>query len=84
MTRQTMASGSRKLRTARETVVEMRREGEAREEAVRWVEKGGWEERLRARDAARVCGEVVGGFEEVCDGWRRRLVGGLEVGVEIA
>ena len=65
-------------------VVELRREMEAKEEAVRWVEKGGWESRLAGRECARVCGEVVDGFEDVCDGWRERLgggVGGVKVGV---
>lgn len=63
-------------------VVEMKAEAEAREDGVRWVEKGGWEKRLAGRECARVCGDVVGGFEEVCNGWRERLVGGmgLEVG----
>lgn len=65
----------------------MKREEEKREEGIRWVERGGWEERLAGRECAGICGEVVGGFEEVCRGWRERLVGGLEMGpggVEVA
>lgn len=84
MMRQTTSVASRRLRTATEMVVELRREMEAKEEAVRWVEKGGWESRLAGRECARVCGEVVDGFEDVCDGWRERLgggVGGVKVGV---
>lgn len=50
------------------------------EEGVRWLQMGGWEEKLQERQAARVCGEVVGGFEEVCEGWRRRLVEGAAGG----
>lgn len=86
MTRQTTSLAARRLRASREMVAELRREGELSEEGVRWVEKGGWEERLRGRECARVCGEVVGGFEEVCRGWRERLVGGGEMmaGVEVA
>lgn len=60
----------------------VKREMEEAEEGVRWLEMGGWDDRLKGREAARVCGEVVGGFEEVCAGWRERLVrqGGVEVG----
>lgn len=47
---------------------------EAMEEGVRWVKSGGWEERLAGREAAKFCGEVVRGFEEVCQGWRERLM----------
>ncbi|KAL9130954.1 MAG: hypothetical protein Q9217_001000 [Psora testacea] len=75
MTRQTLTFATRKLRSALDMVVEMRREAEAREEAVRWIEKGDWDQRLAGRECARVCGDVVGGFEEVCNGWRKRLVG---------
>lgn len=68
-------------------VDELRREAEVREQGVRWVEKGRWDDRLASRECARVCGEVVGGFEEVCKGWREKIAGGgiggnggLEVG----
>lgn len=87
MARQTSSTASRRLQAAREMVDELRREAEVREEGVRWVEKGRWDDRLAARDCARVCGEVVGGFEEVCKGWREKLAtggiegsGGVEVG----
>ena len=81
MSRQTTSLAARRLRAAREMVIEMRKEAEARDEGERWVEKGQWEKRLAERDCARICGDVVGGFEEVCNGWRERLVGGL--GVEV-
>jgi hypothetical protein len=81
MTHQTTSLASRRSRTARETVIEMRKEAEAREEGIRWIEKGEWETRLARRDCAGICVEIVGGFEEVCNGWRERLVGGL--GVEV-
>ena len=84
MMRQTTALASRRLRAAKELVMEMRREVEARETGIHWVEQGNWECRLARRECARVCGEVVGGFEEVCASWRERLAGGtagVEVGV---
>ncbi|MCJ1374718.1 hypothetical protein MMC20_005950 [Loxospora ochrophaea] len=74
MTRQTTTLASRRLRAAREVVAELKREVEEREEGVRWVEKGGWDARLKGRECAGVCEGVVGGFEEVCKGWRERLV----------
>src|SRR4051812_43195201 len=74
MSRQTTITANRKLKSAKELVAEMRREEELREEGERWVEEGGWEEKLRGRESAKVCRGVVGGFEEVCEGWRRRLV----------
>lgn len=80
MTRQTTSLASRRLRSATEMVVEMRHEAEARDEDIRWIEKGGWEQKLAGRECAKVCGEVMGGFEDTCTMWRERLVGGLEVG----
>lgn len=86
MARQTATLASRRLRAVREMVQELRREAVIREEGVRWVEVGRWNERLAGRESARVCREVVRGFEEVCNGWRERLIGdgtgtvGLEVG----
>ncbi len=55
-------------------MAEMRREEEAREEGERWLRRGNWGERLGRRESARVCGDVVGGFEEVCNRWRERLL----------
>ena len=84
MTRQTTTLAARRLRAAREAVETLRREMEEAEEGRRWLETGRWERKLREREAARVCGEVVGGFEEVCAGWRDRLLrqggGVVEVG----
>lgn len=67
---------SRKLRSARELVEEVRREQREVEEAVKWLEAGRWEEKLRKRECKFECERVVGGFEEVCQGWRERLVAG--------
>ena len=80
MSRQTSSLASRRLRSAIEVVVEMRRELDAKEEAMRCLEKGDWEKRLAGRECARFCGNIIGGFQEVCDGWRKTLAGGLEVG----
>ncbi|KAI9645757.1 hypothetical protein NHQ30_005189 [Ciborinia camelliae] len=74
MSRQTTVTASRKLKSAKELVAEMRRDEELREEGERWVENGDWERRLSERECAGVCRGVVGGFEEVCEDWRRRLV----------
>lgn len=78
MARQTTTTATRRLRSAKELVAEMRRDEELREEGERWLERGNWDERLRRRECAHVCGEVVGGFEEVCNGWRERLLAQAE------
>ncbi|KAH8815906.1 hypothetical protein F5884DRAFT_200523 [Xylogone sp. PMI_703] len=78
MSRQTTTIASRRLRSARELVIEMRKEEDAREEGERWLTKGNWSERLGRRECAGVCRDVVGGFEEVCNDWRARLVAQAE------
>ncbi|EFX01138.1 hypothetical protein CMQ_6080 [Grosmannia clavigera kw1407] len=78
MARQTTTTATRRLRSAKELVAEMRRDEELREEGERWLARGNWDERLRRRECAHVCGEVVGGFEEVCNGWRARLLAQAE------
>lgn len=79
MTRQTTTTATRRLRSARELVADMKKEEEEREEGVSWLKQGRWAERLEGRECARVCGDVVGGFEEVCNGWRARLVAQAEL-----
>jgi hypothetical protein len=82
------AAAGRRLKGVRELVVEIRNEEELQEEGIRWIEAGDWEGRLARREGARVCGEVVSGFEKFCEGWRERLIGlaelegggGMEVG----
>ncbi|KAI2608486.1 uncharacterized protein GGS25DRAFT_490495 [Hypoxylon fragiforme] len=78
MSRQTTNTATRRLRTAKEMVAEMKREEELKEEGERWLTKGNWGERLQKRECAGVCREVVGGFEEVCNGWRARLLAQAE------
>lgn len=73
--RQLTSTASRRLRSARELVAELRREEEGFEEGSRWLERGDWDRKLRERDAGRECGDVVSGFEAVCGEWRERLFG---------
>lgn len=75
MTRQTASLASRRLKAARETVEEMKRDAQVKEDGMNWVDKGRWNDRLAGRECARVCQDVVGGFEEVCNGWREKLTG---------
>lgn len=78
MARQTTNTATRRLRSAKELVAELRRDEELREEGERWLARGNWNERLKSRECAHVCGDVVGGFEEVCNGWRERLLAQAE------
>lgn len=78
--RQLTATASRRLRSARELVADLRREEENREEGSRWIERGEWDRRLKSREAGQECRDVVSGFETVCGEWRERLFGpGAEV-----
>lgn len=74
MSRQTTTTASRRLRSARELVAEMRREVEAAEEGERWLRRGNWSEKLQRRECASQCAGVVGGFEEACGRLRGRLI----------
>ncbi|PGH06886.1 hypothetical protein GX51_02131 [Blastomyces parvus] len=73
--RQLTSAAARRLKSVRELVADMRQEEEEREEGTRWIEKGEWDRRLQQREAGRVCGDVVSGFEAVCGEWRARLFG---------
>ncbi|KAK0639051.1 hypothetical protein B0T16DRAFT_236152 [Cercophora newfieldiana] len=78
MSRQTTTTATRRLKSAKDLVAEMRRDEDLREEGELWLARGNWSERLRNRECAHVCGEVVGGFEEVCNSWRARLLAQAE------
>ncbi|KAI0472176.1 hypothetical protein GGR56DRAFT_110803 [Xylariaceae sp. FL0804] len=78
MSRQTTTTATRRLRTAKDMVADMKREDELREEGERWLSRGNWGERLQRRECAGVCRDVVGGFEEVCNDWRARLMAQAE------
>lgn len=73
--RQLTSTASRRLRSARELVAELRREEESLEEGSRWIERGEWDRRLKDREAGKECGDVVSGFEAVCGEWREKLFG---------
>ena len=73
MSRQTTTTATRRLKSAKDLVAEMKRDEELREEGERWLTRGDWSNRLENRECALVCSDVVGGFEEVCNGWRKRL-----------
>lgn len=81
MTRQTSQSASRRLQSTKALMVELRKEQNLAEEGRRWVETGSWDRRLEEREGRKICGEVVGGFEDVCKGWREKLISnsGVEV-----
>ncbi|KAM0251313.1 hypothetical protein ACHAQJ_008253 [Trichoderma viride] len=78
MSRQTTAAASRRLKSAKELVAEMRKEDDLREQGEEWLTRGNWGERLEKRECASVCGEVIGGFEDVCNSWRERLLAQAE------
>ncbi|KAL4925177.1 uncharacterized protein BDV17DRAFT_272749 [Aspergillus undulatus] len=73
--RQLTSTASRRLRSARELVADLRREEEGREEGTRWIERGDWDRRLKDREAGRECTDVVSGFEAFCGEWREKLFG---------
>lgn len=75
------SAASRRLKTVKDMVSDSRKEEEEREVGVAFIERGRWDERLKKREAQRICGEVVMGFESTCESWRQRLVNQLgEVG----
>ncbi|KAJ6784877.1 hypothetical protein PWT90_00897 [Aphanocladium album] len=78
MSRQTITTATRRLKSSKELIAELRRDEELREEGERWLTRGNWGERLQKRECAGVCGDVIGGFEAVCDGWRERLLAQAE------
>ncbi|KKY18812.1 hypothetical protein UCRPC4_g04792 [Phaeomoniella chlamydospora] len=69
-------TASRRLKTVKDMVSDLRKEEEERDFGSAWIERGNWDEKLRNRDAKKICGEVVSGFESTCDTWRERLIGG--------
>jgi len=76
MNRETTTVAARRLKAVKDVLAEWKREDLEKEDGVRWIEKGNWDRRLRERQCARECREVVEGFEKVCGGWRERLVAG--------
>lgn len=79
MSRQTTTNASRRLKSSKEQLGEWKRDVEAKEAGVLWIEEGRWDQRLREREAGSACREVVSGFEEMFGVYRQRLCEGLEV-----
>jgi hypothetical protein len=74
MMRQTSLTATRRLRAVKDTLREWRSEWLDRDDGVRYIEQGCWDQRLRNRECASVCRDVLGGFEQTCDMWRARLI----------
>ena len=75
--RQSAAAASRRLKNARDFLMELQQEEEAREEGIRYLDQGDWDQRICQREAQALCGDIVAGFETTCDAWRYRLFGTL-------
>ncbi|KAF3087120.1 hypothetical protein TWF102_010644 [Orbilia oligospora] len=75
MFKQQSNAASRKLRGAKEAIREYKLEVETVEQARRWIDEGDWDRRLDNREAAGVCREVLGGFEDVIRNMERRIEG---------
>ncbi|KAF3231089.1 hypothetical protein TWF192_006399 [Orbilia oligospora] len=75
MFKQQSNAASRKLRGAKEAIREYKLEVETVEQARRWIDEGDWDRRLDDREAAGVCREVLGGFEDVIRNMERRIEG---------
>ncbi|ERF74463.1 hypothetical protein EPUS_03901 [Endocarpon pusillum Z07020] len=75
--KQAASAASRRLKNAKDVVMELQQEEEAREEGIRYLEEGDWDRRIRDREAECLCGDVVAGFETTFDAWRYRLFGTL-------
>ncbi|KAF1353618.1 hypothetical protein BDV97DRAFT_346933 [Delphinella strobiligena] len=73
MGKQNTSSAARHLRNTHTMVTQLRRENDLSEQAKWKIEKEGWESKLAERWCARECSDVVGGFEQVCEGLRRGL-----------
>lgn len=76
MTRQATATAARRLKGTKDMVSQLRDDLRKADEGVLWIESGHWDRRLANREAASSCRDILGGFEETCDGWRRRLFDG--------
>lgn len=79
--KQAASAASRRLKNVKDFVMELQQEEEAREEGIRYLEKGDWDRRIREREAQCLCGDVVAGFETTLDAWRYRLFGTLSTEV---
>lgn len=78
--RASTSTASRRLKSVKDMVTEIQQGDEARETGIRWIENGRWNQRLQEKEAKRICGEVVDGFESTCNMWRTRLMNSAVAG----
>jgi methyl-accepting chemotaxis protein len=79
MSRQATTNASRRIKSSKEQLGEWKRDMEAKEAGVLWIEEGNWDRRLKDREAGSACRDVVSGFEEMFGQYRQRLCEGLGV-----
>ncbi|KAF1974255.1 hypothetical protein BU23DRAFT_505162 [Bimuria novae-zelandiae CBS 107.79] len=79
MSRQKALEANRRLRSSKDQLAEWKKDMDAKEFGIQFIESGNWDRRLREREAGAACGDVVSGFEEQCGLWRKKLCEGLGV-----
>jgi hypothetical protein len=79
MSRQATTNASRRIKSAKEQLGEWKRDMDAKDAGVAWIEDGNWDTRLKEREAGSACRDVVSGFEEMFGQYRQRLCEGLGV-----
>ncbi|RPB21681.1 hypothetical protein L211DRAFT_790102, partial [Terfezia boudieri ATCC MYA-4762] len=79
MARQSSIAANRKLRVAREVCAEWKGELEAAERGRKYIDEGDWVGKCSRREAARVCVEVMEGFESFCLGMEKDMQTMIEV-----
>jgi hypothetical protein len=67
-------TATRRMRAVREVLTELRADNASRDDGIRYIEQGCWNQRLVKRECASICGDVMAGFEETCGKWRELLV----------
>ncbi|KAL8694440.1 MAG: hypothetical protein Q9218_000932 [Villophora microphyllina] len=73
MIRQTTSRAARKLKAAKEAVDDVRKDYDLREDGIRWIQEGNWDEKLSNRECAKVCGHMLSGFKQACEEWEKRV-----------
>jgi len=81
MSRQTADAATRRLKSVKELAAEMSRDVSAIEESRRWIETGDCQTKLASRESGAACQEVLSGFETLCNEWREKLFGSVEIAV---
>ncbi|KAL6705821.1 hypothetical protein ACN47E_006281 [Coniothyrium glycines] len=79
MSRQKTTNAARRLKVSKEQLQDWKRENEKSQEGQEYIEHGDWDKRLQDKEAKRACDDVLGGFEDICGMWRKRLCEGLGV-----